>query len=106
MVAPRVTGRSENDMAANRKNPNVPGEPAVNPPVSSDVGPDRNPPAAFPFPIVGIGASAGGLDAVSDLLQGLPSNLEMAFVLVQHLEPYHESELAVILSRYTKMPVK
>jgi two-component system CheB/CheR fusion protein len=58
-----------------------------------------------PFPIVGIGASAGGLEAVSELLKHLPNNLGMGFVLVQHLDPKHSSTLSGILGRATKMPV-
>ncbi|MES2789687.1 MAG: chemotaxis protein CheB [Planctomycetota bacterium] len=57
------------------------------------------------FPIVGIGASAGGLEAFTQLLKALPSDTGMAFVLVQHLAPTHSSALAEILSRVTKMPV-
>ena len=51
------------------------------------------------FAIVGIGASAGGLDAMTQLLQALPADTGMAFVLVQHLDPTHESLLATILAR-------
>ena len=43
------------------------------------------------FPIVGIGASAGGLEAFTQLLQALPVDTGLAFVLVQHLDPHHES---------------
>jgi len=43
------------------------------------------------YPIVGIGASAGGLDAFRRLLRALPSNTGMAFVLAQHLDANHES---------------
>ncbi len=57
-------------------------------------------------PIVGIGASAGGLEAFTELLHALPGNTGMAFVLVQHLEPKHESVLTTLLSRATKMPVR
>ncbi|MDB5050073.1 MAG: ATPase, partial [Fibrobacteres bacterium] len=57
-------------------------------------------------PIVGIGASAGGLDAFRQLLANLPESTGMAFVLVQHLDPIHESHLSEILSRMTKMPVR
>jgi two-component system, chemotaxis family, CheB/CheR fusion protein len=57
------------------------------------------------FPLVGIGASAGGLEAFSDLLRHLPAKTGMAFVLVQHLDPQHSSELREILSRTTKIPV-
>ena len=58
-----------------------------------------------PFPIVGIGASAGGLEACSELLRALPEKTGMAFVLVQHLDPKHSSELREILARTTKIPV-
>ena len=47
-------------------------------------------PAAL-FPIVGVGASAGGLEAFQDLLRALPADTGMGFVLVQHLDPVHES---------------
>ena len=46
------------------------------------------------FPVVAIGASAGGLAAFTALLKALPSKTGMAFVLIQHLEPKHESALA------------
>ena len=55
--------------------------------------------------VVGIGASAGGLEAFTQLLRALPVDTGMAFVLVQHLSPNHVSALAEILSRATKMPV-
>jgi two-component system CheB/CheR fusion protein len=57
------------------------------------------------FPIVGIGASAGGLEAFSELLHHLPEKTGMAYVLVQHLDPKHESGLKEILARTTKVPV-
>jgi two-component system CheB/CheR fusion protein len=58
-----------------------------------------------PFPIVGVGASAGGLEAVRELLNHLPTDTGIALVLVQHLDPKHESMLAELLSRSTKMAV-
>ncbi|HYX22249.1 MAG TPA: chemotaxis protein CheB, partial [Thermoanaerobaculia bacterium] len=58
------------------------------------------------FPIVGIGASAGGLEAFTKLLGGLPADTGMAFVLVQHLDPRRESMLVEILARSTSMPVQ
>ena len=61
-------------------------------------------PAVF-FPIVGIGASAGGLEAFAQLLKALPLDTGMGFVLVQHLDPDHESALTQILSKTTLMPV-
>ena len=55
--------------------------------------------------IVGVGASAGGLEAFSELLKNLPTNTGMAFVLVQHLDPRHGSILAELLANWTSMPV-
>src|SRR5260370_14448290 len=57
------------------------------------------------FPIVGIGASAGGLEAFTRLLKQLPADTGMGFVLVQHLDPVHESALTKLLSKATSMPV-
>src|SRR5262245_9028466 len=56
-------------------------------------------------PVVGIGASAGGLEAMTQLLTHLPSDTGMAYVVVQHLDPKHESMLKDILGRSTSMPV-
>jgi len=58
------------------------------------------------FPVVGIGASAGGLDAFKRLLRAIPENSGMAYILVQHLDPAHESILADLLQRVTKIPVQ
>jgi len=57
------------------------------------------------FPIVGVGASAGGLEAFSELLRYLPEKTGMAYVLVQHLDPKHGSVLQEILARTTRIPV-
>jgi len=57
------------------------------------------------FPIVGVGASAGGLEAFTQLLKSLPLDTGMGFVLVQHLDPEHESALTQILARATALPV-
>ena len=59
-----------------------------------------------PFPIVGVGASAGGLEAFTQLLRALPSRTGMAYVLVQHLDLTHESALTELLARATEMPVR
>jgi len=67
---------------------------------------DISPPRGHPFPIVGVGASAGGLDAFTQLLQALPNSTGMAFVLVQHLDPHHDSQLPEILGASTGMPVR
>jgi two-component system CheB/CheR fusion protein len=57
------------------------------------------------FPIVAIGASAGGLEACRKLLDALPAKTGMAFILVQHLDPSHSSMLVTLLAGNTAMPV-
>ena len=57
------------------------------------------------LPIVGIGASAGGVEALEAFFRAMPSDNGMAFVVVTHLAPDHESMLAEILGRVTRMPV-
>jgi two-component system CheB/CheR fusion protein len=59
-----------------------------------------------PCPVVGLGASAGGLEAFSNFLAATPSDGGFAYVLVQHLDPNHESMLAELLGRRTEMPVR
>ncbi len=58
------------------------------------------------FPIVAIGASAGGLEAITQLLQHLPADTGMAFVYVQHLSPDHKSILTALLAKATLMKVQ
>ncbi len=60
---------------------------------------------ASPF-IVGIGASAGGLEAFTQILGALPEDTGMAFVMVQHLEPGHDSILTKLLTKTTDIPVQ
>jgi two-component system CheB/CheR fusion protein len=62
-------------------------------------------PEEIAFPVVGIGASAGGLQACHALLSSLPEKLGMAIVLVQHLDPKHESSLPELLASASKIPV-
>ena len=57
------------------------------------------------FPIVGVGASAGGLEAFRRLLGTLPNDTGMAYVLVQHLDPHHDSILTELLSEGTQMEI-
>jgi two-component system, chemotaxis family, CheB/CheR fusion protein len=59
----------------------------------------------LPFPVVGVGASAGGLEAFSKLLRRIPSDTRLAMVLVQHLSPNHESHLPELLGASTTLPV-
>src|SRR5688572_6755307 len=62
-------------------------------------------PSHLPFPVVGIGASAGGLVALRQLLEQTPADCDMAFVVIMHLSPSHESYADSVLQRCTKMPV-
>lgn len=57
------------------------------------------------FPVVAIGASAGGLEAFTGLLRQLPADTGTAFVFIQHMAPSHESMLPQLLARETAMPV-
>ncbi len=56
--------------------------------------------------IVGIGASAGGIDALKEFFSRMPAGIGMAFVIVQHLDPNYESSLAAIIAGFTGMPVR
>jgi len=58
------------------------------------------------FPVIGVGASAGGLEAFKRLIRAIPPSSGMAFILVQHLEPNHESLLSEILQKSTSIPVQ
>jgi two-component system CheB/CheR fusion protein len=73
-------------------------------PATDSVG---SPPTPTHFPIVGIGASAGGLAAFEAFFSGMPADRDpgMAFVLVQHLAPDHKSILSDLIRRYTRMQV-
>jgi two-component system, chemotaxis family, CheB/CheR fusion protein len=82
-------------MSDQEQNSHVTGPNAIGDPALPDQG----------FLVVGVGASAGGLEALSDLLSHLPSGLKMAFVVVQHLDARHESVLPQLLSAKTSMEV-
>src|ERR1700735_3624766 len=58
------------------------------------------------FPVVGVGASAGGLEAFKRLIRGIPEKSGVAYILVQHLEPTHVSLLVDILQKVTRIPVQ
>ncbi len=83
-------------------------------PVASRAAPKTptRPPAGVPrrgdgrFPIVGIGASAGGLEALEEFLRHVPAGSGLAFVVVQHLNPTHKGLLPELLQRATGMPVR
>ena len=75
-------------------------------PVSVDSTEDKaEPPKVKGFPIVGIGASAGGLEALEQFFTNMPVNSGMAFVVVQHLDPTHKGLLTELIQRTTDMTV-
>ncbi|MEO8368227.1 MAG: chemotaxis protein CheB [Candidatus Solibacter sp.] len=80
--------------------PQKPADPP-SPPHSTESNPDSTPACA----IAGFGASAGGLEAFTELLHKLPNDSGMAIVFVQHLDPKHSSVLTELLARTTTMPV-
>src|SRR5271166_2460364 len=94
-----MPGRDETRAAVNKDQ--LPESPTKGDVVVAEIQPG----SGTSFPIVGVGASAGGLEAFTQLLNALPVDTGMAFVLVQHLAPTLPSALAEILARATKMPV-
>src|SRR2546426_11022911 len=81
------------------KNGKTPGDTIIVSPPASE-----QPLGQASFPIVGIGASAGGLEAVKRLLKHLPATTGMAYVVVQHLDPTHDSILPSLFMHMTEMP--
>src|SRR5271170_8272304 len=85
-------GRKPRRPAAARKTTSTPRADARNHPSRS-------------FPIVGLGASAGGLEALEQFLGHVPKGCGLGFVVVQHLDPTHKGILVELLQRFTTMPV-
>lgn len=91
--------------SGSRRSPASPSLP-TNPPLSpkKEAKTDQKP-AGGAFPIVGMGASAGGLEAFEKFFTHLPGDSGMAFILVSHLDPDHASMMAELVRRFTPMPV-
>ena len=97
-AAPASTGRAEPDL--------VPAAESSTPPVAAGTERDASARSGEPrFPIVGIGASAGGLEALEHFLKHVPDHSGMAFVVVQHLDPMHKGAMVELLQRICAMPV-
>jgi chemotaxis response regulator CheB len=77
-------------------------------PLEKNPDPVEDPGGSTPgeFFVVGIGASAGALEPISELLKHLPRGSNFAAVLVQHLDPHHDSVLVDLLNRVSNMPVQ
>src|SRR5204863_6268500 len=97
-ISPMARKTPNGDKRSSAQEPILPG---VNPAVEDHATPERS----VPFPVVAVGASAGGLKAFDQLLAALSPATDMAFVFVLHLDPKHASSLAEILARATKMRV-
>ncbi|MFM9916743.1 MAG: chemotaxis protein CheB [Rhizobacter sp.] len=92
--------------ASDAKAPSVPSEPSTHvAPAGAVSSPPDTPVVRQHFPIVALGASAGGLEAYEQFFRSMPVDSGMGFVVVQHLDPSHGSILAEILQRSTRMPV-
>jgi two-component system CheB/CheR fusion protein len=100
-VSPEATPEPESDPAP-ASDPASGPEPLARLEVTDDSPGELDAPGC---PIVGIGASAGGLDAFRRLLGRLPQNAGLAYVLIQHLDPEHTSMLTALLAGATRMPV-
>src|SRR6478672_2124243 len=87
------------------KDPQKPGA-ARSPPARRSSPRRRSPLGRDSFPIVGLGASAGGLDAFRRLLAVLPAGTGMAFILIQHLDPTHASMMVDLLAGHTPLKVQ
>jgi two-component system CheB/CheR fusion protein len=98
----RGSGADANDKRASESKSEKHSAPPRPMPARQTQNPDHPPKH---FPIVGVGASAGGLEAFTELLEHLPLDTGLGFVLVQHLDPHHESVLTDLLTRATSMPV-
>jgi two-component system CheB/CheR fusion protein len=77
----------------------------ANPPSAVADNTTKAPSADATFPVIGIGASAGGLEALEQFFRQAPADSGLAFVVVQHLDPTHESRLVQLLQRNSSMPV-
>lgn len=99
-----VTMAALNHSGAEKRRHAMSAEGPANLPEQASIARELPPPGRH-FPIAAIGASAGGLEAASRLFDGLPANSGMAFILVQHLDPTHESMLVELLAEHGAMKV-
>ncbi len=79
--------------------------PAEKSPLPAQTSPEPTQDKPISFPIVGIGSSAGGLEALEGFVTDMPADTNIAFVIIQHLSPQHKSIMRSLLQKYTDMPV-
>lgn len=106
MATTKTTGGGKKEKAATpRKSQNAGRSRALQPGAARRETAPAKTHEAVDFPIVGIGASAGGLEAFEQFFNNMPPDNGMAFVLVQHLDPTHKSILTDLIRSYTRMSV-
>jgi two-component system CheB/CheR fusion protein len=93
-----------------QKSQRLPAEPVESPPFLEEATPAESEALqgskpSNDFPIVGIGASAGGLEALEAFMKNIPEKCGMAFIVVQHLDPTHKGMMVELLQRATRMPI-
>jgi two-component system, chemotaxis family, CheB/CheR fusion protein len=103
----RTKGRSKaaGEAEPGRKRVVAPQQSEESATLSAGASPVESEPGRAGPPVAGIGASAGGLDAFRRFFTAMPADSGVAFVLIPHLDPEHESLMVELLARYTKMPV-
>jgi two-component system CheB/CheR fusion protein len=104
-INPKGKKKAEKKILAKKENGKK-GPAQKKPAIKKQEGRSKDSKSNKPFPVVGIGSSAGGLEAFTNFLQHLPPDLGMAYVYVQHISPTHESLLPEILERKTRMVVE
>ena len=101
----REAPAARNKAARTSGSESQPGAEARHHPIALTAGDGERRSAGNSFPVVGIGASAGGLEALEAFLKNVPDRSGMAFVIVQHLDPGHKGSLIELLQRSARMPV-
>jgi two-component system CheB/CheR fusion protein len=102
---PLPTGKKKPPVQSGKKKPTSPAAKASKKPSGEAASKKAVKSAPRPPILVGIGASAGGLEATSNLIAALPTNLGFAYTIIQHLSPTHRSMIAQLLGRETAMAV-
>jgi len=95
--------RKKQDQSSNKESRSNPKKSAASKSRKTSAGNKRG--QGRDFPVIGIGPSAGGLEAFAKFFSAMPTDTGMAFVLVQHHDPTHTSNMVDLLRRQTKMPV-
>ena len=92
-------------MSERDSNVSPPARPSASALETEGMPPAGEAPSSLPFPIVGIGASAGGLEALEQFLGNVPEKSGLAYVVIQHLDPTHKGALVELLQRRAPVPV-